>query len=409
MAGIGDSLRQAREAAGLDLRQAAQETRISIRFLAALEEEQFDLLPAAVYVRGFLRSYASYLGLDGQDLIGRLPPEFGTSATAPRVSYVPGPTRPSRDPWAARPAAPSAPGVRQGEAPDEVPEEPLVPKASFPGTRTVGRRRRELPPPEAPGAAAGRTQPMLIDDVTAVEGSTAVPGLDEWLPPEDLPLEDEPRRPWGPPPGEQSRLRGYLVLALAAVVVIGIAGALFLLLSDGGDGQQAVSPLATSTPAQRTPTIVPPQGTPGTTGTPGVRQTPSPGASGTPSVTPTTTPGTPSPTQPGAPTAVGTATPEPGATATAVPTATATSPPPTPVPPTAVPTPVPPPPTVVPHPSRFGECLGGICGGAEVRIVCAPDGWFVDRPDVGGVFPAEQYGWRVVFGPARDGEALCGG
>ena len=62
--GIGDALRAARERAGITLADAAAETRIRQSFLAALEREEFDHLGGDVYVKGFLRSYARFLGLD---------------------------------------------------------------------------------------------------------------------------------------------------------------------------------------------------------------------------------------------------------------------------------------------------------------------------------------------------------
>jgi len=63
---IGSSLREARLRQGLDFPEIEQSTKIRGKYLRALEDEQFDLLPAQTYVKGFLRSYAEYLGLDGQ-------------------------------------------------------------------------------------------------------------------------------------------------------------------------------------------------------------------------------------------------------------------------------------------------------------------------------------------------------
>ena len=63
---IGNSLREARLRQGLDFPEIEQATKIRGKYLRALEEEQFDLLPAQTYVKGFLRNYADYLGLDGQ-------------------------------------------------------------------------------------------------------------------------------------------------------------------------------------------------------------------------------------------------------------------------------------------------------------------------------------------------------
>jgi cytoskeleton protein RodZ len=51
---------------GLDYAAAEQSTKIRGRYLRALEEEQFEVLPAQTYVKGFLRNYAEFLGLDGQ-------------------------------------------------------------------------------------------------------------------------------------------------------------------------------------------------------------------------------------------------------------------------------------------------------------------------------------------------------
>ncbi len=63
---IGNSLREARLRQGLDFPEIEQATKIRGKYLRALEEEQFEVLPAQTYVKGFLRSYADYLGLDGQ-------------------------------------------------------------------------------------------------------------------------------------------------------------------------------------------------------------------------------------------------------------------------------------------------------------------------------------------------------
>jgi hypothetical protein len=63
---IGNSLREARMRQGLEVPQVEHATKIRGKYLRALEEEAFETLPAQTYVKGFLRSYADYLGLDGQ-------------------------------------------------------------------------------------------------------------------------------------------------------------------------------------------------------------------------------------------------------------------------------------------------------------------------------------------------------
>jgi hypothetical protein len=63
---IGNSLREARVRRGIDFAQAELAIKIRGKYLRALEDEQFEVLPAQTYVKGFLRTYADYLGLDGQ-------------------------------------------------------------------------------------------------------------------------------------------------------------------------------------------------------------------------------------------------------------------------------------------------------------------------------------------------------
>ena len=63
---IGNSLREARVRQGLDYAQVELGTKIRSKYLKALEDEQFATLPAQPYVKGFLRTYAEFLGLDGQ-------------------------------------------------------------------------------------------------------------------------------------------------------------------------------------------------------------------------------------------------------------------------------------------------------------------------------------------------------
>ena len=66
---IGSSLREARVRQELDFPELEERTKIRPKYLRALEDERFDILPAPTYVRGFLRSYAEALGLDGQPFV----------------------------------------------------------------------------------------------------------------------------------------------------------------------------------------------------------------------------------------------------------------------------------------------------------------------------------------------------
>ena len=66
---LGEVLRTAREAKGVDLTRVERETKIRERYLSALERGEYRELPGAVYTKGFLRNYGAYLGLDPEYLI----------------------------------------------------------------------------------------------------------------------------------------------------------------------------------------------------------------------------------------------------------------------------------------------------------------------------------------------------
>jgi cytoskeleton protein RodZ len=63
---IGSNLREARIRHGVELAQVQADTHIRTRYLKALEDERFDLIPGDAYVRGFLRTYADYLELNAE-------------------------------------------------------------------------------------------------------------------------------------------------------------------------------------------------------------------------------------------------------------------------------------------------------------------------------------------------------
>jgi cytoskeletal protein RodZ len=96
---IGSALRDARTRQGLDLAQCEARTRIRAKYLRAMEDERFELLPAAAYVKGFLRSYGESLGLDGQILVDEYTLRF-----EPRPEPAP----------AAHELAPMGPALRTG-------------------------------------------------------------------------------------------------------------------------------------------------------------------------------------------------------------------------------------------------------------------------------------------------------
>jgi hypothetical protein len=67
--GIGPTLRQARNRRKVELSEVEATTKIRVRYLQAMENEEWDALPGSAYARSFLRTYASFLGLDGDRLV----------------------------------------------------------------------------------------------------------------------------------------------------------------------------------------------------------------------------------------------------------------------------------------------------------------------------------------------------
>jgi cytoskeleton protein RodZ len=73
---IGAALREERERQGLELDALEERTKIRTRYLRALENEDWDIIPGPTYVRGFLRTYAESLGLDAEALVDDYREEF---------------------------------------------------------------------------------------------------------------------------------------------------------------------------------------------------------------------------------------------------------------------------------------------------------------------------------------------
>jgi len=73
---IGNTLLEARSRRNLDIPTCEAGTKIRAKYLRAMEEEQFDVLPSPTYVRGFLRTYSEFLGLDGGLLVDEYESRF---------------------------------------------------------------------------------------------------------------------------------------------------------------------------------------------------------------------------------------------------------------------------------------------------------------------------------------------
>jgi cytoskeleton protein RodZ len=84
---FGEHLRREREMRGVSLDEISAATRISTRFLEAIEKDQWDQLPGGVFNRGFIRSIARFLGLDEDSLVAEY--ALGNSNGAPAPAAAP--------------------------------------------------------------------------------------------------------------------------------------------------------------------------------------------------------------------------------------------------------------------------------------------------------------------------------
>ncbi len=86
--GVGARLREARVQRGMDLAEVAASTKIQVRFLHAIEDEEWDLLPSDFYARSFVRTYAAHLGLDEAQVLEDLREAPGPGASAERLPRI---------------------------------------------------------------------------------------------------------------------------------------------------------------------------------------------------------------------------------------------------------------------------------------------------------------------------------
>ncbi len=321
MASIGETLRAARERRGLTIAEASRLTRIAPRFLEALENDDLEALPAPVYARGFLRSYAAALGLDPDPLVEQLraelaresSPRRGAPLTDEGMEIMPTapPPRPRAEPW--------------GEAPS--------------GERARARLAERGVLVE-PAEASVRVPPLALLAAALVAGAVVLLAL-AFL------LGDGGGQPAASPPGAGSTAEASRTPTIIEV-----------------RDTPTVSGGSTVTPTSATATTT-------VTGTPGT-ETSSPGPTATPAAGAATSAATSAPT----------ATPRP---ATPTPTATPTPVPPTPRPtPTPSPTPTPAVLPATGYAECPREPGGAVrCPDQpEYRVICTqdPNEWLLDLP-----------------------------
>ena len=81
---LGAHLKRAREEKNISIEQVAYATRISLKMLRALEEDDHTVLPAPTFVRGYLQAYAKYVRIDTQDLLLRYQHHLATAPESKR-------------------------------------------------------------------------------------------------------------------------------------------------------------------------------------------------------------------------------------------------------------------------------------------------------------------------------------
>lgn len=157
MPSFGEGLRRERELRGIELRDVAEATKISVRFLQALESDRVDVLPGGLFQRAFVRQYALYLGLDPERTVAEYLFAFG-GQSVPATAEVVAPPAPPR----VRPvyviglvvaAVAAAYFWPRGGAVDPNASLPVVP-ATAPATLAPMPSLRVYPPPSGPPATA---------------------------------------------------------------------------------------------------------------------------------------------------------------------------------------------------------------------------------------------------------------
>ena len=83
---LGGWLRAQREARGVSLRDIADASKISLRYLEALEQDRLEVLPAPIFTKGFLREYARVVGLDPDEVVNLYLLAAGETAREPAGS-----------------------------------------------------------------------------------------------------------------------------------------------------------------------------------------------------------------------------------------------------------------------------------------------------------------------------------
>lgn len=164
MPSFGETLRRERELRGIELRDVADATKISVRFLQALESDRTDVLPGGLFPRAFVRQYAAYLGLDPERTVAEyLFASSGQAIEPPPVASPPPKPRVRRGFVLVLLAAGALallawPQVRTAER-----ERPSPPPPSVTVPPPMPSLRVYPPPSSGPSAPAPETTGLVLD------------------------------------------------------------------------------------------------------------------------------------------------------------------------------------------------------------------------------------------------------
>jgi hypothetical protein len=183
MASFGETLKRQRELREISLRQISEATKINIRYLEALEQNHFEILPGGLFNKGFIRAYAAYVGLDGEAMVNSYLSELAAHDRGP-VPAAGDPGRPHRpaDLPPRRAAAgrePAAPAITFAAGPAPAPAPERLP-AGAAVTPRVTHYETQRPPAitqitEAAAAAPTAASPRaLLWILAAVVGAGVV-------------------------------------------------------------------------------------------------------------------------------------------------------------------------------------------------------------------------------------------
>src|SRR5437868_13936449 len=109
---IGERLREARRRQGRDISEVEAATKIRAKYLRALENDEFTMLPGSTYVKSFLRTYAEYLGLDAHLLVEEFRAQHEPRGEEEIPTFTPpARARPAHERRAPGPGLPMSPGL----------------------------------------------------------------------------------------------------------------------------------------------------------------------------------------------------------------------------------------------------------------------------------------------------------